>query len=195
MLYFGSFNPVHTGHMAIAEYVLRGDFADELWFVVSPHNPLKPAGMLMDEEERLIMVRLAIQGSELCRRMKVCDIEFDMPRPSYTIDTLEALERLFPGVRFSLLIGGDITGEFHKWKDWRKLLERYPVYVYPRPGYDSGRLPEECGEKFIFLTGAPQFGFSSTEIREALRSGLNVNGMIPGRVYDHIKTHNLWNTK
>lgn len=195
ILYFGSFNPVHEGHMAIAEYVLRENVADELWFVVSPHNPLKDSGGLIDEEDRLVMVRLAISQSPLCRRMKVCDIEFDMPRPSYTIDTLQTLERLFPDSNFSLLIGSDNVEGFDRWKDWRKLVNNYKIYVYPRRGYRMDSIPEKYEGKFNILARAPYFDFSSTQIRSVLTAGNDVQDMLPWKVYDYIKIHGLWNVE
>lgn len=190
-LYFGSFNPIHKGHIAIAEYVLSENIADELWFVVSPQNPLKPAGMLINEDDRLEMVRLAISDSPFAGRMKACDIEFSLPRPSYTVDTLRALEERYPDTEFSVLVGSDILGQFMQWKEWGRLIEGYDFYVYPRRGYGPGPMPGELLDKFTILYGAPYFDFSSTAIRDAL-SGGGAEDMLPGKVYEYIKEHNLW---
>lgn len=195
MLYFGSFNPVHNGHMAIAEYVLRKDVAGELWFVVSPRNPLKPQGMLIDERDRLEMVRIAIAGSEFSGRMKACDVEFGLPKPSYTVDTLGVLENEYPENEFSLLVGSDIMPQFEKWKEWRKLLDNYKIYVYPRRGYCENDIPPSLKGRVILLEGAPLYDYSSTEIRNAITHGGPVEGMIPPAVGLYIKTHSLWTMK
>ena len=195
MLYFGSFNPVHNGHMAIAGHVLLNNIACELWFVVSPRNPLKPQGILIDEHDRLEMVRIAIAGSEFSGRMKACDVEFRMPKPSYTIDTLSVLENEYPENEFSLLVGSDIMPEFEKWKEWRKLLDNYKIYVYPRRGYSENDIPVSLKSRVIVLEGAPFYDYSSTEIRNAIVHGTPVESMIPPAVGIYIKTHSLWTMK
>mgnify|MGYP000629925879 CR=1 FL=1 len=131
ILYFGSFNPVHKGHMAVAEWILEQGLCNEVWFVVSPQNPLKRDGSLIGEEERLAMVRLAAAASRYSRRMRACDVEFSLPRPSYTVDTLSVLTERYPDTTFSLLVGSDIPGQITQWKEWRKLLDNYKIYVYP----------------------------------------------------------------
>ena len=117
ILYFGSFNPVHKGHMAVAEWILEQGLCNEVWFVVSPQNPLKRDGSLIGEEERLAMVRLAAAASRYSRRMRACDVEFSLPRPSYTVDTLSVLTERYPDTTFSLLVGSDIPGQITQWKD------------------------------------------------------------------------------
>ncbi len=187
MLYFGSFNPVHNGHLAIAEYVVERGLCDELWFVISPQNPLKESGELAPENDRLEMVRIAAAGSRFSGKFKACDVEFGLPRPSYTIDTLDALSTACPEVSFSMLCGSDITGEIERWKEWRRLTDEHKIYVYPRPGYEVAH-----PELFTVLEGAPRFDHSSTEIREALEKGTDIGGMVPAGVSEYIKKHNLW---
>lgn len=181
--------------MAIAEYVLDKDLAEELWFVVSPRNPLKPRGILIDEHDRIKMVDIAIADSEFSGRMKACDIEFALPRPSYTIDTLKVLCEEHPENTFSILVGSDIMPEFEQWKEWQKLLDNYRVYVYPRRGYGKGDIPPTLKGKVILLEGAPFYDYSSTEIRNAVMHGGTVEDMISPGVGTYIKTHSLWTMK
>lgn len=187
ILYFGSFNPIHCGHLAIAEYVVGQGVCDELWFVVSPRNPLKSENMLADEDDRLEMVKIAAAGSRFPDKLKACDVEFGLPRPSYTIDTLEVLDNMYPEMSFSILCGSDITGEIERWKEWRRLTGNYKIYVYPREGYEVVH-----PERFTLLSGAPYLDYSSTEIREALEAGGDIGGMVPVGVADYIKEHQLW---
>lgn len=189
ILYFGSFNPVHKGHMAVAERVLEGGLCDEVWFVVSPQNPLKRDGSLIGKEDRLEMVRLATATSRFPERMKACDAEFSMPRPSYTVDTLERLRALYPDVKFSLLAGSDIPQQITQWKEWRTLLDDYDIYVYPRRGYPV----PAAGGAFIPLEGAPFEDYSSTEVRRALTGGEG-GDMVPDAVGKYIERRGLWNT-
>lgn len=190
LLYFGSFNPVHKGHIAVAEWVLAQGVCNELWFVVSPQNPLKTDGSLIGETDRLAMVELAIDVSKYPHRMKTCDVEFSMPRPSYTIDTLRELSVRYPDVEFSILVGSDIVGQIEYWKEWRALLENYKVYVYPRRGYE---MPDKDDKRFIQLLGAPLEDYSSTEVRQALEENGN-SDMIPDVVKKYIKNTGLWKT-
>ena len=189
ILYFGSFNPVHKGHMAVAEWILEQGLCNEVWFVVSPQNPLKRDGSLIGEEERLAMVRLAASASRYLRRMRACDVEFSLPRPSYTVDTLSVLTERYPDTTFSLLVGSDIPGQITQWKEWRKLLDNYKIYVYPRRGYPAPAA--DCG--FTVLEGAPFEDYSSTEVRTALTEG-GGDDMVPDVVKEYIKTQGLWNT-
>lgn len=190
LLYFGSFNPVHKGHIAVAEWVIAQGVCDELWFVVSPQNPLKTDGSLIGETDRLAMVELAIGVSNYPQRMKTCDVEFSMSRPSYTIDTLRELSLRCPDIEFSILVGSDIVGQIERWKEWRTLLENYKVYVYPRRGY---AMPDRNDRRFIPLSGAPLEDYSSTEVRQALEGSGN-SDMIPDVIKEYIKSKGLWKT-
>lgn len=187
-LFFGSFNPIHRGHLAIARWVAEHGVCDEVWLVVSPGNPLKGAGELADAGVRLEMVRLAVAAAGLGERVKVCDAEFRMPRPSYTIDTLERLGHDFPGRKFALLIGSDIVSQLDKWKDYLKLLDKYQILVYPRPGYP---VEGAFAGRVTLLDGAPQWDYSSTRVREAIAGG-RAEDMVTPEVLDYIRTHNLW---
>lgn len=171
-LFFGSFNPVHNGHLAIARYLLCEGYCEEVWFIISPHNPWKEDSTLLDEQKRYEIVQKAIAGDE---RMTACDIEFTMPRPSYTYQTLRALKEKYPEKEFSLIIGGDNMSRFHLWKNYEEIITRFRILVYPRPGIDMGVLSEPC----IALTDAPLTPVSSTEIRQRIKTGEDVSGFVP----------------
>lgn len=185
ILYFGSFNPIHNGHMTVAEYVLAEGMFDELWFVVSPQNPFKPLGMLAEGEVRLEMVRRAIAESEYADRMRVCDVEFELPLPSFTINTMNELERRYEDKHFSILMGADSAASIEGWRDWRTLLERYEFYVYPREG-------SVVDDRFVLLSEAPLFDCSSTRIRELVGQGESVDTLVCDSVAEYIKEKELW---
>lgn len=179
-LFFGSFNPVHNGHMVIAQYMAEFTNLDQVWMVVSPHNPLKPAGSLLNDYQRLHMVELAI-GSY--RKIKLSKIEFGLPKPSYTIHTLEHLREKFPQHTFALIMGSDNLETLHKWKNYERIISGYEIYVYPRPGNDGGELKSHPNVK---LTEAPHMDISSTFIRNAIRTKKDVRYMMPEKVFDYI---------
>lgn len=171
-LFFGSFNPVHNGHLAIARYLLDNRYCREIWFVVSPRNPLKQNKFLQDEEKRLEIVRAAIGGDA---RMRSCDVEFAMPRPSYTVDTLQKLGEDYPGKQFALIIGGDNLRDFHLWRNHDLIAERYRILVYPRPGIVT---PATTWAN-VSLADAPLSEISSTEIRETIKQGGDISPCVP----------------
>lgn len=183
ILYFGSFNPIHNGHIAIAKHIIREKIGDEVWFVVSPQNPLKGHVELTHENNRLEMAHLALDETP---EIKVCDIEFSLPRPSYTIDTLRVLAQKYPRVRFSLLMGSDIAADFNQWKEWQRIEEEYYIYVYPRHGHNENR------ERFHLLKNAPYWDFSSTEIRTLIKKGGNIGDKVNRSVANYIIEHKLW---
>ncbi len=162
VLFPGSFNPIHLGHIQLAEYVLTQPNVDEVWFLVSPNNPLKEANTLWDEQFRLQLVQAAIQGKE---RMRVSDFEFALPRPSYTANTLRALAVAYPDKQFALLIGEDNMQVFDKWREHEWIAANYPIYVYPR-----GESADAMNFPHIFKD-APRCPISSTQIRERLAQG------------------------
>lgn len=173
-LFFGSFNPVHNGHLAIARYLLDKGFCREVWFVVSPQNPFKQNKFLLDETKRLEIIRRAVAGEP---GMKVCDVEFRMPRPSYTWSTLRALEKDYPGKPFALVIGADNLRNFPMWKNYEDILRHYRVLVYPRPGVElPGDVPAS-----VSLVDAPLAAVSSTEVREKIAAGRDVSADVPVR--------------
>lgn len=185
-LFFGSFNPVHNDHMVIANYFAEFSDLNQVWFVVSPHNPLKPAGSLLNDFQRLQLVELAIGDY---RKMKVSKIEFGLPKPSYTINTLTHLQEKFPQHEFVLILGSDNLHTFHKWKNYEQILEFYSIYIYPRPGFDGGDFKNHPKVKFI---EAPLMEISSTFIRNAIKSKKDVRFMMPEKVADYIDEMNFY---
>ena len=163
-LFFGSFNPIHLGHTNLAEYIFRFSGVDEIWFVVSPKNPLKEQNELIDEHLRLKMVNLATVDKDY---LQVSDVEFNMPVPSYTVNTLKVLSEKYPEDDFILLIGSDNMQIFDQWKDYQSILEDYSVVVYPREGYPYEDY-EEIYPEMQILEEAPLFEISSTEIRQMI---------------------------
>jgi len=186
-LFFGSFNPVHTGHTQLAEYLIDKGIADEVWFVVSPCNPLKNQADLLDEYIRLDMLILAIQHHP---KFKACDIEFDLPVPSYTIDTLHALSAQYPDKQFTLMIGSDNSLVFDQWKNPQQILTEYPVLVYPRSGFDFSEVAALYPQMQLLKT--PYFNISSTQIRAALAQKKDVTNWLHPSVYQFIIENNLY---
>ena len=186
-LFFGSFNPVHTGHTQLAEYLIDKGIADEVWFVVSPCNPLKNQADLLDEYIRLDMLILAIQHQP---KFKACDIEFDLPVPSYTIDTLHALSAQYPDKQFALMIGSDNALVFDQWKNPQQILSEYPVFVYPRSGFDFAEVCVLYPQ--MQLLDTPYFEISSTQIRAALAQKKDVTNWLHPSVYQFITENSLY---
>jgi nicotinate-nucleotide adenylyltransferase len=175
-VFSGSFNPVHNGHLAIAREVLSQGAADELWFLVSPQNPLKKYSGLLPEEDRFKMVKLAIEDES---GMKASDFEFHLPRPTYTIRTLEHLRISYPQHQFLLLIGGDNLSIIHKWVEYQRIITEFGLIVYPRPGYQNN-LKEQL-PNIVFIS-APLYDLSATEVRCKLANGESLEGMVPEKV-------------
>ncbi len=180
-LYFGSFNPVHIGHMAIANFMIEYSDLDQLWFVVSPQNPLKGKKSLLQDYHRLEMVRLAIEEDE---RFRASDIEFRLPRPSYTIDTLAYLEEKHPGTEFQLIMGADGLKTFHKWKHAELIVRKYHRLIYPRPGTEKEAVRQIPNAT---LVDAPLMEISSSFIRRAIRQGRDVRHLMPARAYRYMR--------
>lgn len=197
ILYFGSFNPVHNGHLMIADYVLDESLCDEVWFVVSPQNPLKKATDLIDEKDRYRMASLAVR--EWGRAIKVLDIEFTMSKPSYSIRTIKKLQELHPDKKFSLLMGEDNILFFDCWKQWQEVVKCCDIVIYPRGDLSSIvvqdkirelRLEGELkAEKFCFLSAAPRIAISSTMIRS---NPERAEEMTAHSVVNYIKEKNLY---
>ncbi|AMQ01166.1 Nicotinate-nucleotide adenylyltransferase [Pedobacter cryoconitis] len=185
-LFFGSFNPIHTGHLIIASYMANFTDLDEVWLVVSPQNPLKNKKGLGNMYDRLEMARLAIEPAE---QLKVSDIEFSMPQPSYTIDTLAYLQEKHPAKEFVLIMGADNLASLKKWKNYEVLLKNYPIYVYPRPGSD---VTEWINHPSITLTETPQMEISSTFIRQALKDNKNIQFLVPENVIAFMDSKNMY---
>lgn len=190
LLYFGSFNPIRTGHMAIAEAALRATGAEALWMVVSPQNPLKADGELAPERHRLNMARLAVDDSLLRDRIEVSDIEFSLEKPSLTIRTLEALRNRCPERRFALLIGSDNADRFDRWVRYEDILDRFPVLVYPRKDYPPLQTP--LAARFTFLQDVEPGVGAATDIRRRIAAGLDPGDDLPPRVWRYIRENRLY---
>lgn len=186
-LFGGSFNPIHNGHVRLAKSLLQEAALDEVWFLVSPQNPFKQDQQLLDDDKRLQLVRLALKEEP---QLMASDFEFHLPKPSYTWNTLQALEREYPERKFTLLIGGDNWEAFDKWYRYEDILKRYPIIVYPREG------SKVSGEKFqvsdIQIVETPLINISSTQIRQRLHEGKSVRGLVNTEVAMVIEQEHLY---
>ncbi len=185
-LYFGTFNPIHIGHCVIAQYMLEYTDLDEVWFVVTPHNPHKAKNTLLDDYQRLHMVRLAIDDHY---KLRVSDMEFDLPQPSYTATTLAYASEKWTQRQFALIMGADNLQTFHKWRNYEWILEHHPLYVYPRIESDGGELKNHPK---VTITRAPIMQIASTEIRQAIKESKDVSFMLPHRVWEYIDGSNFY---
>lgn len=185
-IYGGSFDPIHTGHAIVANFVSQCNIVDEVWLMVSRRNPLKPNPTIATDCQRLEMARLV---AEDCCKVRVTDIEMELPVPSYTYESLCELKQRYPGHQFRIIIGSDTFHIFRQWKNSEKILKEFGVIVYPRPG---SSLPEKEPEGFTFLNGAPEFSISSSLIREYIRSGWNINYFVPQSVSKYIEEHKIY---
>lgn len=181
----GSFNPVHIGHLMIAQYVAQWGYVDKVWLTLSPANPLKDSRDLMPDMKRLTMLNMSTRGA---KTIETCDIELSMPRPSYTISTLDLLTKRYPAKRFKIIIGSDNWAVFSKWKDADRILSDYGVLVYPRPGYP---IPEGHVDG-MEIVKAPVVDISSTFIRSAIMKGRDVSFFLPEGIYKYIKDNKLY---
>lgn len=186
-IYSGSFNPIHLGHQKLAEYVLDKKLADEVWLVVTPSNPLKDVEHQPDEYTRMEMVAAAVGDNP---RIKVSDVEFTMPVPSYTVDTLKKLTELHPQHRFLLVIGSDNAVIFDQWKEYQQILDTYPVLVYPRKGYDFSTVAVQYPQ--MQLLDTPLYDISSTQIREMIRKGEDVSAWLHPKVVEYIAEKRIY---
>jgi nicotinate-nucleotide adenylyltransferase len=185
-LFFGSFNPVHNGHMIIAGYMSEFTDLQQVWFVVSPHNPLKQKSSLLQDYHRMTLVKIAIGDN---RKLKASDIEFKLPRPSYTINTLVSLYEKFPEHQFVLILASDNLSSFKKWKNYEQILEQAELYVYPRKDDDGGELMSHPKVKVI---EAPLMEISSTFIRESIKNKKDIRYMLPEKVWEYIDEMNFY---
>ena len=187
-LYFGSFNPVHIGHLAVANFIIEFTDIDQLWFVLSPQNPLKKKATLLDDFDRYDLLKIAISGD---KHFEICDIEFHLPKPSYTIDTLTYLKERNPRYNFVLIMGSDVLATFHKWKNYKEIIKNYQRYVYPRQAFENINLEEHQNIKVI---NAPLIEISSSFIRRALKQGKNIRYFLPEEVYKYILKKHLYSS-
>ena len=180
-LFFGSFNPVHVGHMVLANYMLEFTDLDRVWFVVSPHNPHKEKKSLLAEHHRLQLAKIAIGDNN---KIKASNIEFKLPQPSYTITTLAYLKEKHPKDEFVLIMGEDNLSNFHKWKNYEEILKQFELYVYPRAKVENCDLKNHPKVK---LVAAPIIEISSTEIRKAIKDKKDVRYFLPQSVWEYVK--------
>ncbi len=185
-LFFGSFNPIHIGHLIIANFMATQTDLDKVWLVVSPQNPLKLKKTLARDYDRLHLAKLGIGDNS---RVEASQVEFALPKPSYTVDTLAFLREKYPERAFALIMGGDNLASLHLWKNYEHILEHYDIYVYQRPGDDVGELATHPRVK---LCTAPLLDISATYIRECLRTGKSVRYLVPEPVWEYLETSSLY---
>ena len=179
-LFFGSFNPIHNGHLIIGNHIAMNSNLDEVWFVVSPQNPFKKPGSLLNENHRLHLVQLAIEGE---KKLRASNIEFKLPRPSYTIDTLIYLKEKYPRHEFLIIIGSDGFTNIEKWKNADVILKNYPFIIYKRTGFEV----TNTFSASIDIANAPLLEISSTHIRYLLKSGMSIRYLVPDIVKEEIE--------
>ena len=186
-LYFGSYNPIHIGHLVIANYLVEYTDIDQLWFVVSPQNPFKKKENLLADYHRLELVNRAIEHDD---RFRASNIEFNLPKPSYTIDTLTYLHERYPNFSFSILMGSDNLENFHKWKNSEFLLENYGVTVYPRPGFELSEVPNH--KNITIANDTPLMEISSSFIRNAIKEGKDIRHFMPPKAWEYLDEMNFY---
>lgn len=179
-LYFGSFNPIHIAHLIVANHILNETDIEKVWFVVSPQNPFKEESGLLNEYHRLHLVRIATEDDV---RIKASDIEFTLPKPSYTTATLAYLVDKYPEHKFCIIMGSDSFQNLHKWKNYEVIVKNYPLYVYIRPGFEA----KNNIKADLLVLDAPLLQLSSTQIRKYIKEGKSVRYMIPDKVLDEIE--------
>lgn len=188
-LFFGSFNPIHIGHLILANYILENTDMHELWFVVSPQNPFKDKKSLLNDHNRLDMVQLAIKNYP---KMRASNVEFSLPKPSYTIDTLAYLHEKHPDYSFALIMGEDNLANLGKWKNAETLIKNHQIIVYPRLFEGEKKDSEYLQHENISLIKAPIIELSATEIRTMIKEGKNVRPMLPPEVFEYLDGSNFY---
>lgn len=187
-LFFGSFNPIHIGHLVIANHIAEYSDLEQVWFVVTPHSPFKKKHSLLDNYQRLEMVYRATKDYT---KLNPCDIEFNLPQPNYTINTLAHLQEKYPTHEFALIMGEDNLKSFHKWKNYELILENHHVYVYPRVSENNVETQFDVHKK-IHSINAPIMELSSTFIRRSIKEGKNVQPMLPQHVWEYLDEMNFY---
>ena len=187
-LYFGSFNPIHVGHLIIANHVAENSDLSQVWFVVTPHNPFKDKKSLLDDQQRLHLVRLATENYP---KLKTSDIEFSLPQPNYTINTLAYLQEKFPQNIFAIIMGEDNLKSLHKWKNFETITQNHEIYVYPRIVSEVDQSSVTTNYQ-IHKINAPIVEISSTNIREGIKSKKNVRPLLSEKVWEYIEHNNLY---
>ena len=184
-LFFGSFNPMHVGHKIIASYLAEFSDLGKVLFIVSPQNPLKQKKTLLDQNHRLQIIRAEVQDNP---KLAVSDIEFSMPQPSYTIDTLVRLKEEHPENDYSLIMGADNLQNFHKWKNYEQISEDYSIYVYPRHGYEV----EGSHQNIHLIEGVPQMEISASFIRNSIQQGKDISYLLPEKAWKYTDEMNFY---
>jgi nicotinate-nucleotide adenylyltransferase len=187
-LYFGSFNPIHIGHLVIANHLAEHSDLNQIWFIVTPHNPFKKKSSLLDNHQRLEMVYRATKDYT---KLKPSDIEFNLPQPNYTINTLVHLQEKYPEHEFSLIMGEDNLKSFHRWKNHELILENHHIYVYPRISKNKIETQFDNHKKIHFID-APIMELSSTFIRNSIEEGKNIKPMLPEFVWEYLDEMNFY---
>ncbi len=179
-LFFGSFNPIHVGHLIIANHMVEYGDLDMVWFIISPHNPFKEKVSLLDDNHRFYMVQLAVEDNP---KLRASNIEFTLPQPSFTIDTLTVIVEKFPGKEFALIMGADNLISFNKWKNYEQIIENHKVYVYNRPDCN---IDEWKGKPNVKIFDAPLMQISSSFIRNSIMDGKSVEYLLVPKVYEYL---------
>ena len=180
----GSFNPIHIGHLALANYIAEFEYYDEIWFLITPQNPTKGEEDLIPQEMRLEMVESAIQGYE---KLKTCTIEWNLPRPIYTVNTLQKLRMMYPDRTFELIIGADNWKMFHRWKDYQIILKNFQIVIYPRKGFDH----PTHNHPNVRYCDAPMIEVSSSFVRKSLKENKDIRFFLPTGAYEKILSENI----
>lgn len=195
-LYFGTFNPIHVGHLIIAHYIVEFSDLHEVWFVITPHNPHKVKKSLLEDYHRLAMVEIALESYP---KLKESNIEFNLPQPNYTVNTLAYLEEKYPNREFCLIMGADNLKNFHRWKNYEIILKRHRIYVYPRisegevnPQFYSLEEGEKKFHPNITVINAPIMELSSTFIRNAVKEKKDIRSMLPPGVWEYLDEMNFY---
>lgn len=188
-LFFGSFNPIHTGHLIIANFMASHTDLDQVWFIVSPQNPFKEKKTLAPDRTRLQMIRMAIEDNSL---LKVSDIEFSLPKPSYTITTLSYLKEKYPVHEFSLIMGSDNLSSLPLWKNYEQIINNYAIYIYNRPGVNANPFEDK---KNIYFFDAPQLYISASVIRKFIEEGKSIRYLVPEQVFEFLEGNKLYKLK
>jgi nicotinate-nucleotide adenylyltransferase len=184
-LYFGSFNPVHTGHLIIANHIANYTDLNQVWFIISPQNPLKASASLLNEYHRKYLIDIAIDGEN---KLKTSTIEFSLPKPSYTIDTIAYLKEKYPDHNFTVIMGSDSYSNIHNWKNSEALIKNNRILVYPRPGFEI-KLPKDGN---VSMVDAPLLEISSTRIREMIRNRKSIKFLVPDTVKEEIERNHYY---
>jgi nicotinate-nucleotide adenylyltransferase len=191
-LYFGTFNPIHIGHLIIANHMAEYSDLEQIWMVVTPHNPLKKKDTLLDDYQRLHLVNLATEDYP---KIKPSEVEFKLPQPNYTVNTLAHLQEKYPQHEFSLIMGEDNLKSLHKWKNYEVILQNHEIYVYPRVSSEAENLDSKISHNFgtkIHIINAPIVEISSTFIRENIKNKKNIQPLLPSKVWEYINHNNFY---